>query len=141
MPGQDVIDAEGIWSISYRGVGLLHLDEGILTLEWAATRRTERVAVTGVGTDVERSPIATLEVPVEWIAGVRLRGGWWLPRLELRGRRLDVFEGIPGARPEVVRLRIRRRDRAHARAFAAAIESALLKSALPEPEGYEELRP
>ena len=141
VPGQDVIDTEGVWSISYKAEGLLHLDGDVLVVEWQATRTTEKVAVSGIGTDVDHSPIATLEVPIELVAGMRYRGGWWWPRLELRGRTLDAFDGIPGARPGVVSLRVRRRDRAHARGFAAAFESARREPPLLEAEGHKELPP
>lgn len=139
VPGQDVIDTEGVWSISYRGEGLLHLGEETLTFEWATTRRTERVAITGVGTDVEHSPIGTLEVPVDWITGARLRGGWWWPRLELRARRLDAFEGFPGGRPGVVTLKIRRRDREQAREMIAAIDRDRGAGPLPGGDGAPRL--
>ena len=138
VPGQDVIDFEGVWSISYRGEGLLHLEGGTLTLEWTATRTTERVSVKGIGTDVEHSPIGTLEVPVDWIIGVRLRGGWWWPRLELRARRLDAFDDFPGSRPGVITLKVRRRDREHAGALVAAIDHA--RAATPLPERHDEPR-
>lgn len=138
VPGQDVIDSEGVWSISYRGEGLLHLSEETLTLEWATTRTTERVAVTGVGTDVEDSPIGTLEVPVDWITGVQLRRGWWLPRLRLQARRLDAFDGFPGSRPGVITLKIRRRDRDQAAAMVAAINTA--RATIPLPERHDEPR-
>ena len=138
VPGQDVIDSEGVWSISYRVEGLLHLDGGRLSFEWTATRTTERVSVKGIGTDVDRSPIGTLEVPADWIIGVRLRGGWWWPRLELRARRLDAFDGFPGSRPGLIMLKIRRRDRGHAGAFVAAIDHA--RAATPLPEGRDEPR-
>jgi hypothetical protein len=138
VPGQDVIDSEGVWSISYRGEGLLHLEGGTLTLEWTATRTTERVSVKGIGTDVERSPIGTLEVPADLIISVRLRGGWWWPRLELRARRLDAFDDFPGSRPGVVTLKIRRRDREQAGVFVAAIDHA--RAVTPLPEGHDEPR-
>jgi len=141
VPGQDVIDSEGVWSISYRGEGLLHLDGATLTLEWAATRTTERVAVTGVGTDVEHSPIGTLELPVDWIIGVRLRGGWWWPRLELRARRLDAFDGFPGSKPGMITLKIRRRDRDHAAALVAAIDIERAAVSLPTERDEPRLGP
>jgi hypothetical protein len=133
VPGQDVIDSEGVWSISYRGEGLLHLEGGTLTFEWTATRTTERVSVKGFGTDVERSPIGALEVPADWIISVRLRGGWWRPRLELRARRLDAFDGFPGSRAGVITLKIRRRDREHAGALVAAIDHARAAAPRLEP--------
>ncbi len=126
VPSIDKIDLQGIRSISYRVEGLLHLNGKTVLLEWAGTRKTEWVALGSVTDELDRSPVARLELPVSGIAGVRLLGGWWAPRLELRARSLDVLEGIPSARPGVVRLRIRRRDRKQAKALAAAIDRARL---------------
>lgn len=126
VPGIDKIDHKGIRSISYRVEGLLHLEGDTLLFEWAGTRKTEWVALGSVTDELDRSPVARLEVPVTAIAGVRLLGGVWLTRLELRARGLDVFHGIPGARPGAIRLRIRRRDRKLAALLAAAIDHARL---------------
>jgi hypothetical protein len=131
VPGQDLLDSEGVSTIRYRLQGLLHLEDEKLTLEWTATRKTQRVDGSGVNTDVDRSPIGTLEVPVDWITSARLRGGWLWPRLELRARSLDAFDSLPRSRPGVVTLKIRRRDREHARNLVAAIESRRGAGALP----------
>jgi hypothetical protein len=133
IPGKDTIDSQGIRSISYQSEGLLHLIDGTLTLEWAATRSTERVGFTGIRTEVDHSPIGTCDVPVSWIGEARLRLGWRGWRLTLRARRLDAFEGVPGRQPGSLTLRIRRRDRKHAAAFVAEINAAAV--ALPLTEG------
>jgi hypothetical protein len=121
LPGEDSIDAEGARSISYRLEGLLHLEGDAVTLEWTATRRTQLVGFGEVKDEVDESPVGTIEIPVDWLTQVRRRGGWWAPRLQLRARRLHAFEGLPGAQPTLLTLRIRRRDRTHADATAAAI--------------------
>ena len=141
VPGQETLDSTGISSVSYRGQGLLHLEGGFLAFEWRTTRKTQRIDGSGVATDVEHSPIGTLEVPVEWITGARLRGGWWRPRLELRAQKLDAFDGFPGKRPDVVRLKIRRRDREHARRFVAEIEQERGVGALPSERDDSRLGP
>ena len=134
VPGRDAVDSEGVWSVSYRVDGLLHLADEVIALEWAATRRTQHVALGGVRDEVDHSPVGTVEVPLEWITGVRLRRGWWGRRLQLWARRIDAFDGIPGARPGTITLRIHRRDRDHARAMAAAIDAAREDlAALPPP--------
>ena len=124
VPGIDKIDLQGIRSISYRVEGLLHVDGHTVVLEWAGTRKTEWVALGSVTDEVDRSPVARREVPVSAIIKVQLRGGWIAPRLELRARNLDVFDGIPGARPGVIRLKIRRRDRKQAAVVAAVLDRA-----------------
>jgi len=138
VPGIDKIDLQGIRSISYRVEGLLHLDGSTVALEWAGTRKTEWVALGRVTDEVDRSPLARVELPASAIAGARVHGGWWAPRLELRARSLAVFDGIPGARPGVLRLRISRRDREHASAMAAAI---VRTQRLPELDGPDTMIP
>jgi len=139
VKGEDVIDFGGIRSVSYRVEGLLHLADDVLEFEWTATERTERVSLTGIGTDVDQSPIGTLEVQAGWIAEVRLRGGWWRPRMAFRARRLDAFQGMPGARPGTVTLKIPRRYRKEAKALVAAIDQARAAAPLPSPENLAEL--
>ena len=124
VPGEDTLDLRGARSVSYRLDGLLHVAADLLTFEWAATRRTQRVSITGVKDEVDDSPVGTVEVPRSSIVRAQLRGGWWAPRLQLWARRIDAFDGIPGARPGMLTLRIHRRDRAHAHALAEAIAHA-----------------
>jgi hypothetical protein len=121
VPGEDTLDLRGARSVSYRLDGLLHVAADLLTFEWAATRRTQRVSLTGVKDEVDDSPVGTIEVPRPSITRAQVRGGWWAPRLQLWARRIDAFDGIPGARPGTLTLRIHRRDRAHAHAIAEAI--------------------
>jgi hypothetical protein len=139
VEGEDVIDFGGIRSVSYRVEGLLHLVADALKFEWSAIERTERVSLSRIGTDVDHSPIGTLEVQAGWIAEVRLHGGWWWPRMAFRARRLDAFQGMPGARPGAITLKIRRRYRKQAKALVAAIEHARVTAPLPLPESLTEL--
>ncbi len=124
VPGRDTIDADGARSVSYRLEGFLHIVDSILTVEWTGTESTQQVSFTSVTDHVDPLPVEWLEIPVDWITEVRLRGGWWRPRLELRARRLDAFEGIPSARAGSITLRIRRRDRELAGQIAVAIDCA-----------------
>ncbi len=124
VPGEDTLDSRGARSISYRMDGLLHAMGEMLTFEWAATRHTQRVSLAGVKDEVDMSPVGTIEIPWHWIARARVRGGWWAPRLQLWARQIDAFDGVPGARPGTLTLRIHRQDRAHAHAIAEAITSA-----------------
>ncbi len=132
VPGKDTLDERGIRSVSYKVEGLLYLGGGILTLEWTGTRQVERVSLSGVRTDVKLLPLDALEIPVGWIRDARLRGGWWMPRLALRARRLDAFDGAPGARPGGITLWLKRRDRALARELLVALELARADAALAE---------
>jgi hypothetical protein len=127
LPGHDTLDFDEVRSESYRVHGLLHLDEDILTFEWSTSLRVERVSFAGVEVDDDVTEPEFLEIPVAWIAEARVTGGWWAPRLRLRGRRLDAFDGVPGADLGKLVLRIARRDRALAAAMAAALTPALLK--------------
>ncbi len=137
--GKDVIDLKGIRSVSYRVDGLLHLVDDALEFEWTATETTERVGFTGIHTGVDSSPIGRLEVPAGWLAEVRLLWGWWRLRLSFRARRLDAFEGMPGAKGGAVTLRIRRRFRKQAQQLIAAIELARAATPLPLPGTLAEL--
>jgi hypothetical protein len=139
IPGQDAIDFKGIRSVSYRVDGLLHLVNDTLAFEWTATETTERVGFTGIHTGFDSSPIGRLEVPAGWIAEARLGWGWWRLRLNLRARRLDAFEGMPGAKAGVLTLKIRRRFRKQAKTMVAAIEHARAATPMPPLETLPEI--
>jgi hypothetical protein len=121
VPGYDAFDAQGILSITIKLEGLLSVSEKVVSLEWRATRQIDSVSLSGITDEVDESPVGRCEISVDQILEARLRGGWWSPRLELRARRLDVFEDIPTARNGIAKLRIRRHDRNRARAMCAAI--------------------
>ena len=129
VPGHDTIDSQGIISISFKLEGLLHIVEDTVSLEWTATRQVESVSTSGIRDEVDQSPVGTCDVPMSVILEARLSGGWWAPKLVLRGTRLDVFKGIPTAQSGTAKLRIQRRDREKARAVCAVINSA---RSLPE---------
>lgn len=64
----------------------------------------------------------------ELIARARV-SGWLRLRLQMWARQIDTFDAGPGARPGMLSLRIRRRDRAVAQGIAAALNTA--RTALP----------
>ncbi len=128
--GEESIDIRGVRSVDYKMVGQLHLTDRWLVFEWTGTRTTEKVGFDGIGTDVERLPLEEFEIPLDHIVGARLVRTWWLPRLEIRARTLDLFDEIPGSKPGMVSLRIKRRDRAHAFEFVLALENAIADAAL-----------
>ncbi len=134
VPGHDSIDTRGVVSITIKLEGLMSLMEDVISLEWTATRQIESVSVSGVHEETDESPVGRREIPLSVILGARLRGGWWSPRLELRARTLDAFEGIPTANQGVAKLRLRRSDRKHARVLCIAIENARRLSYGQHPE-------
>lgn len=124
LPGSDTLGLHGARSETWRLQGLLHFDGETVTLEWSTTRHVEQVSLTGVDIDDEASPPELLDVPVGWIAEARLVRQWFTTRLVLRGRRLDAFDGVPGAAPGTLTLRIARRDRALAEAMIEHLKAA-----------------
>lgn len=124
LPGRDTLGFDGFRSISYRVDGLVHFDGEIVTFEWTTTRHSEDVLFGGVEERDDVSGPELLDLPVSWIGAAALERAWWRPRLMLRGRRLDAFDGIPGAKPGRILLPILRRDRAIAAAMASAMEEA-----------------
>ena len=139
LPDEEAIGLGGVKSVSYRVDGLLHLSDQSLTLEWSGTQTTEQVSFEKIGTDVDELPEDWLELPIEQIAGARVIGGWWRPRLELRARRLNAFEGVPTARGATLCLRIHLRDRGMAQEMAEEIGD-LAETALEELEDHARLR-
>ncbi|MGH7586555.1 MAG: hypothetical protein ACREMH_09935 [Gemmatimonadales bacterium] len=122
LPGRDTLGLDGARSESYRVHGLLHCDGETLTFEWSGSAHVEHVSLLGIDIDDQVSPPELWDVPVSLIAEVRITGGWGAPRLHLRARRIDAFDGIPGAKPGTISLRFRRRDRALAAALVDALE-------------------
>jgi len=124
-PGWDSMGFSGIESVSHRAGGILRLTEQGVTLEWAEVQTVQQVSLERVGTDVNELAPDWLELPSERIAGAWLVGGWWAPRLDLRAREIEDFEGMPGVRGVTLSLRIHRRDRPLASAIAQAIASRI----------------
>ncbi len=124
-PGWDSLAFSGIESVSHRADGILRLTEQGVTLEWAEVQTIEQVSLERVGTDVIELPPEWLELPNERLAGAWLTGGWWSPRLDLRARDAEDFEGVPGVRGVTLGLQIHRRDRPLAGAIARAIASRM----------------
>lgn len=139
VPGEETINLGGMESTGYQMVGQLHLDNLTLIVEWTGSRTTEKIGFSGISRTEDRLPVEELEIPVGYISGANLIGGWWRPSLELRGMRLDLFDDLPGSKPGSVRLRIKHRDRDHALDFIMALEAAQDSAALDAGENYEEI--
>ncbi len=124
LPGKDTLNLQGVRSSWYRVHGLLHFDGEIVTLEWTVTRHLEQVSLSGVRVQDDAEEPTLLELPLELIADARVTGGWLVPRFRLRARRLNAFDGAPGAGEGTLILKIARRDRAIAHAMAASLAAA-----------------
>lgn len=141
-PGLDDVSGLAVVSVTVRVEGLAHWTGEVLVLEWAETHHVDEVSFQKVRSDVVVQPSLTVDVPPAVLAGVEVTGGWWRPRLELRGRYLDLFVHIPGSRPGRLPLRIARRDRALARQLAAELNQAIERAApLPSDSPAAALEP
>ncbi len=110
--------------------GLARLDGSTLRLEWSGT--VESTVVRGPEVRIERRelPVSGLEVPVQELARVELRGRWFRPRLVLRPVRLDGLAAVPSATGGTLTLWIERRDWALAGELAASLEVEMADAAL-----------
>ena len=121
VAGEDRLEAGRILSISFKVEGLAHLDHDVLHLEWAGTESVDDVNGLGVSSTVNALPHEEVELPREVLGGARLRWRYVAPRLVLSGRRLDTFDGLPGAQPGRLVLKVRRRHAALAEAYASEL--------------------
>jgi len=125
LPTQDTVDLTTVREVVTTVEGMLHLEGDQLVLEWAMTRTTQEVSVLGVKDESEAFDPEEAVLPLEWLVSVALEGGILSPRLELRGRGMRVFEGIPGAKGATLALHYSRGDRMVAVAMHRTITAAL----------------
>ena len=130
LPSEDTIDMTTVREVVTTVEGMLHFEGGHVVLEWAMTRTTQEVSIMGVSDESESFEPEEAILPLDWLSTVALAGGILSPRLELRGRGLRVFEGIPGAKGATLSLHYARRDRLVAVAMVTAIEAALQHGSL-----------
>lgn len=114
----------GIRSTWIRVDGLLHLEAGVLIIEWTETRTIQSFGFERTGTDIERFETEVIELPVEWIAEVRTRLWFRGPQLFLRARRLDAFDGLQTTGPATLTLTIPFKYRRLLPPMVAGIEQA-----------------
>ena len=69
-------------------------------------------------------PAEVVEIPAEWIAEVTVTDLYFVTWITLRARRLDTFDGIPGAAPGVLKLRTTSTHRGAMKALVIALEKA-----------------
>ncbi len=124
--GHDAIDGLDVYSISVKVEGMASWSDGAgLTLEWAETQHIDEVSFTTIRSDVVSEPPLAIDIAVDELAGAAVLGGWWRPRIELKGRYLDTFTNVPGSAPGRVVLWIRRRDRDLAKHLASLLTRAI----------------
>jgi len=122
--------------------GLLRLDGERLIVQWSASRETSRVG-REIRTDRELGPVREVALPLDAVAGARLRWEWrrWQPRqlLVLTAADLRAFQSLAGEtdgpglvleHPAELTVELRRVDRAAASEFVAELELALAEHAL-----------
>jgi hypothetical protein len=133
LPTEEVVEFTTYREVTTRVEGLLHLEEGQVVLEWAMRREVQEVGLSGVVQENEAFDPEVAELPLSWITSATLAGGIISPRLVLRGRSLQVFAGIPGAKGAEISLHYTRNDRMLAVAMVRAIEDALAGPVTPLP--------
>jgi len=112
----------------------MRVEKGQLHLEWAGTGRRVTADFFHRRSETVGIPPEELVLDPAALRAVRLLGGWWLPCVELTGRRLATLSVVPGERAGSVRLWIARSDRRTAGALVWALTS-LLHDASSGPEG------
>ncbi len=129
VSGEDAVRDFEALSTSYHFSGTLALEGEALTLTWRGEARVQEVSLLSVRDDRLPLPQEQLVIPLAELEGLALAGGWWRPRLELRGRDPGLLAIVPGEAHGMVRLWIARRDRTRARAVLAAADEARQRNA------------
>ena len=92
--------------------GLARMTPDGLTLEFEVKDAVVGMLKTGV---------RELRIGFDDLDGVELLAGWFTTRLRIRTASMAVMSAIPGEHTDGIRLGVRRRDRAIAKAFASTI--------------------
>ena len=130
VPGVDSFAGLTISSTSYAFHGLLRYEGSVVQLEWAGTAAVDEVTVLDVDSRTVDLPPEALDIDVRELRRVAYRAGWWRPRLELACHDLRTLRMVPGEEAGELRLHVARRDRAAARAMAAALNAAMATPSL-----------
>lgn len=124
VPGRDLSSADTVAWTTFRLNGLLTFDGQALHIEWSGTGLLDSVT----GAEVESSTVAIprehLAIPLVRIRSVRLRGGWWRPRLEVSGNDLEALCGVPSEEGGRVFFWLDRRERKLAEELVIALRVA-----------------
>ncbi|MFI5234546.1 MAG: hypothetical protein ACHQXA_02440 [Gemmatimonadales bacterium] len=105
--------------------GKIRFDGEFVHLEWTGTVQVETKEMFDADRETVTVPLETVEVPVSALDEAGLRGGWILPRIELRERTLAALADVPSERHGRLRLFIARSDRERAAALVREITTRL----------------
>lgn len=86
--------------------GLLHFKNDKLILEF-----DQKDSFGGM---VKSDGVKAVEVPYSEIDSMRIHKKWFRTRIEILGKSMKIFEGVPGSDQGRVLLKIKRKDRDHA---------------------------
>lgn len=139
LPGEESVAFMEARDVSRCAVGLVHLLDDAILLEWAVTESVDQVGIGTVTSTTETFAAEELEIPFAWLVSADLVGGILRPRLVLRGRGLGVFAEVPGAKADRLMLRYARGDRFVAVEMARAITAAI--AGLSDTDEQESITP
>jgi hypothetical protein len=108
---KESITWQGFHTARYRFQGFLRLANNGLLLEWSGTTKIEDVGFLGIKSRTHALPHEQLELPLEQLRGIELRGGWLRPRVEL-STAFEALSIVPSEELGRVRLWIHLADRA-----------------------------
>jgi hypothetical protein len=141
VPDDDKWEAVGHESHEFKVDGLLHLEQGVLILEWVVREEVQRFGFEGIGTEKLVHPAEVVEIPAEWISDVNVTDLYFVTWITLRGRRLDTFDGIPGAAPGLLKMRTSSAHRGAMKALVIALEKARFAAPFRAPNPTRALPP
>ena len=141
LPGEQRMDGSTSITREPKVRGVVRFTGDRLVMEWTGHVRT--TVVSGRGTEVTDEPVPAGEraLPLGSIARMEVRGGWWMPRIELATVDLASLADVPSAQPGRVTLRLARRDRHHAAELVAKVRMAQADAALRAAEALPGLPP
>lgn len=136
----DVFSGSGFRSTREVVHGLLRLERDALVVQWRTLTQTDHYGKE-TRTDTEVAAVQRVVVPLDTVAGARVRVSRWnpfgAPRLVLTASDLTAFEAIAGSaglsldHPAELVLRLRRADRLAAEEFAAELSLAVAERLNP----------
>jgi hypothetical protein len=122
IPKKDTWSLGQFTSTTYRFQGRMRLGEAGLAIEWSGTAKVEEVGVGGVNEETVTLPHESVDLPLDTIARARLRGGWWLPRIEITCGDLESLRTVPSEDGGRVSFWIARSDRGRGQELVTMID-------------------
>jgi hypothetical protein len=126
---KETVTWTGFHTARYRFQGFLRLANNSLLLEWSGTTKIEDVGFLGIKSRTHALPHEQMELPLEQLRGIELRGGWLRPRVEL-STAFEALSIVPSEELGRVRLWIHRSDGALARQLVQEIRRRLPSTGL-----------